>query len=266
MTYFPFDQQTCLLKFGSWTFNGDQVGCHTRQPKKTKSKLQLKTPPSPQVSLDFHENKKYVDLSDYWKSGTWDIVEVPGYRNVIHGSPTQMDITFYITIRRKTLFYTVNLILPTVLISFLCVLVFYLPAEAGEKVPPTKKSRRPMAAAPARPTCKTPSQPRRVSSAGRKDDQLTSSVARLFTAENPHVIVCDQSQLQKPLASFCFFSRPEMDEEVLETSHPEDASSIEVASSHPLRIIHLENGLLFCFLSSCVVPLSEPTTWNEWVS
>lgn len=27
-----------------------------------------------------------------------------------------------------------NLILPTVLISFLCVLVFYLPAEAGEKV------------------------------------------------------------------------------------------------------------------------------------
>jgi len=36
--------------------------------------------------------------------------------------------------RRKTLFYTVNLILPTVLISFLCVLVFYLPAEAGEKV------------------------------------------------------------------------------------------------------------------------------------
>ena len=48
--------------------------------------------------------------------------------------PTETDITFYITIRRKTLFYTVNLILPTVLISFLCVLVFYLPAEAGEKV------------------------------------------------------------------------------------------------------------------------------------
>ena len=28
--------------------------------------------------------------------------------------PTETDITFYITIRRKTLFYTVNLILPTV--------------------------------------------------------------------------------------------------------------------------------------------------------
>ena len=85
-----------------------------------------------------YNNKDYVDLSDYWKSGTWDIIEVPAYLNVHNetgpGTPTETDITFYITIRRKTLFYTVNLILPTVLISFLCVLVFYLPAEAGEKV------------------------------------------------------------------------------------------------------------------------------------
>ena len=74
-------------------------------------------------------------MSDYWKSGTWDIIEVPAYLNVDNKTkPTETDITFYITIRRKTLFYTVNLILPTVLISFLCVLVFYLPAEAGEKV------------------------------------------------------------------------------------------------------------------------------------
>ena len=66
VTYFPFDQQICLLKFGSWTFNGDQV------------------------SLDFYLNKKHVDLSDYWKSGTWDIIEVPGFRNVHDGDPTQV--------------------------------------------------------------------------------------------------------------------------------------------------------------------------------
>lgn len=112
VTYFPFDQQTCIMKFGSWTFNGDQV------------------------SLALYNNKNFVDLSDYWKSGTWDIIEVPAYLNVYSegNQPTETDITFYIIIRRKTLFYTVNLILPTVLISFLCVLVFYLPAEAGEKV------------------------------------------------------------------------------------------------------------------------------------
>lgn len=45
VTYFPFDQQTCIMKFGSWTFNGDQV------------------------SLSLYNDKNFVDLSDYWKSG-----------------------------------------------------------------------------------------------------------------------------------------------------------------------------------------------------
>ena len=46
-----------------------------------------------------------------------------------------LDITFNITMRRKTLFYTVNLIIPCMGISFLTVLVFYLPSDSGEKVP-----------------------------------------------------------------------------------------------------------------------------------
>lgn len=44
------------------------------------------------------------------------------------------DITFNIKMRRKTLFYTVNLIIPCVGITFLTVLVFYLPSDSGEKV------------------------------------------------------------------------------------------------------------------------------------
>jgi nicotinic acetylcholine receptor len=61
------------------------------------------------VSLKLYNNKDYVDLSDYWKSGTWDIIEVPAYLNVHNDSiPTETDITFYITIRSalyyKTLF------------------------------------------------------------------------------------------------------------------------------------------------------------------
>lgn len=45
-----------------------------------------------------------------------------------------LDIFFNITLRRKTLFYTVNLIVPCVGISYLSVLVFYLPADSGEKI------------------------------------------------------------------------------------------------------------------------------------
>lgn len=111
VTYFPFDQQRCELIFGSWTYTGNAV------------------------TLEFRNNESNVVLSDYWKSGTWDIVDAPGCLQSYNSKTgAESQITFYITIRRKTLFYTVNLILPTVLMSFLCILVFYLPAEAGEKV------------------------------------------------------------------------------------------------------------------------------------
>ena len=43
-------------------------------------------------------------------------------------------IELQIRIRRKTLFYTVVLILPTVLMAFLNVTVFYLPTASGEKM------------------------------------------------------------------------------------------------------------------------------------
>uniref|UniRef100_A0A8D0GM89 Cholinergic receptor nicotinic alpha 3 subunit n=1 Tax=Sphenodon punctatus TaxID=8508 RepID=A0A8D0GM89_SPHPU len=44
------------------------------------------------------------------------------------------DITYSIYIRRLPLFYTINMIIPCLLISFLTVLVFYLPSDCGEKV------------------------------------------------------------------------------------------------------------------------------------
>lgn len=37
-------------------------------------------------------------------------------------------------LRRQTLFYTINLVIPCVGLAFLCILVFYLPSQCGEKV------------------------------------------------------------------------------------------------------------------------------------
>ena len=78
-----------------------------------------------------------VDLSEYYMSVEWDILAVPARRNVklyTCCDEPYLDITFNITMRRKTLFYTVNLIIPCMGISFLTVLVFYLPSDSGEKV------------------------------------------------------------------------------------------------------------------------------------
>lgn len=44
------------------------------------------------------------------------------------------DVTFTVVMRRRTLYYGLNLLLPCVLISTLALLVFLLPAASGEKI------------------------------------------------------------------------------------------------------------------------------------
>ena len=97
---------------------------------------------SPSVATyDASENSPTVDvgidLTEFYMSVEWDILEVPAKRNVKFYTccdEPYLDITFNITMRRKTLFYTVNLIIPCMGISFLTILVFYLPSDSGEKV------------------------------------------------------------------------------------------------------------------------------------
>lgn len=110
--YFPFDQQNCEMKFGSWTFSGDQLTFIWQQGDK-------------------------LDFTDYLKSGTWDIIDCPGEVRTTIEKETGVKktlVVFTLILRRKTLFYTVNLIIPCVLISFVSVCVFALPADAGEKM------------------------------------------------------------------------------------------------------------------------------------
>src|SRR4051812_47350270 len=87
--------------------------------------------------IPLYSVEKGIDMSDYYESVEWDILEVPAQKNIKFYKccpEPYYDIYFNITIRRKTLFYTVNLIIPCVNISFLSVLVFYLPSDCGEKL------------------------------------------------------------------------------------------------------------------------------------
>ncbi|XP_014669393.1 PREDICTED: acetylcholine receptor subunit alpha-like 1, partial [Priapulus caudatus] len=117
--YFPFDIQKCSMKFGLWTYSGDLADL-VHMSNMSSSYLE-----------------RGIDLSDYSQSVEWDILEVPGERHEVFYpccAEPFLDITYNVTLRRKTLFYTVNLIIPCVVISFLTVLVFYLPSDSGEKV------------------------------------------------------------------------------------------------------------------------------------
>ncbi|XP_062860520.1 neuronal acetylcholine receptor subunit alpha-3 [Trichomycterus rosablanca] len=111
VTYFPFDYQNCTMKFGSWTYD--------------KAKIDL-------VLIG-----STINLKDFWESGEWMIIDAPGYKHDIKYNCCEeiyTDITYSLYIRRLPLFYTINMIIPCLLISFLTVLVFYLPSDCGEKV------------------------------------------------------------------------------------------------------------------------------------
>uniref|UniRef100_A0A9J7XN77 Cholinergic receptor, nicotinic, alpha 3 n=1 Tax=Cyprinus carpio carpio TaxID=630221 RepID=A0A9J7XN77_CYPCA len=111
VTFFPFDYQNCTMKFGSWTYD--------------KAKIDL-------VLIG-----STINLNDFWESGEWTIIDAPGYKHDIKYNCCEeiyTDITYSIYIRRLPLFYTINMIIPCLLISFLTVLVFYLPSDCGEKV------------------------------------------------------------------------------------------------------------------------------------
>ncbi|XP_074649881.1 acetylcholine receptor subunit alpha-like isoform X2 [Tubulanus polymorphus] len=121
--FFPFDQQLCTMKFGSWTYDGFQVDLkHAEQNEKEEGEVII---------------GNGTNMEEFYESVEWDILDAPAKRNIKYYPccvEPYPDITFNVTMRRKTLFYTVNLIIPCVAISFLTVLVFYLPSNSGEKI------------------------------------------------------------------------------------------------------------------------------------
>lgn len=84
--------------------------------------------------LPFHLNARSLPIFLLAENGEWEIFHKPARRNIYKNIPMEsnkhQDITFYLIIKRKPLFYIVNIIIPCVLISFLASLVYYLPADS----------------------------------------------------------------------------------------------------------------------------------------
>nr|CAD2204211.1 unnamed protein product [Meloidogyne enterolobii] len=102
--YFPFDEQICHLIFGSWTYNEKEI------------------------KMDFDKSAG-IDLLEYGESKIWDVVGAPA--TLVN---QRSRIEYQLRLRRKALFYTVVLIIPTVLMAFLSMAVFFLPTDSGEKM------------------------------------------------------------------------------------------------------------------------------------
>uniref|UniRef100_A0A914VHU3 Uncharacterized protein n=1 Tax=Plectus sambesii TaxID=2011161 RepID=A0A914VHU3_9BILA len=126
---FPYDEQYCQMKFGSWTYIGSQLDMiHLATDRVQRIVTGNETEWTVEVG---------IDVSEFQESVEWQLMSVIGTRHKKWYpccSYPYIDITYYINIRRKTLFYTVNLITPCVGIAFLTSFVFYLPSESNNKI------------------------------------------------------------------------------------------------------------------------------------
>ncbi|XP_038072741.1 neuronal acetylcholine receptor subunit alpha-10-like [Patiria miniata] len=109
--YFPFDEQRCILKFGSWSYDASGINLVNRSAA--------------------------GDMSSFIDNGEWDVIGMPVRRNEVYYSCCPVpypDITFTLVLRRRPHFYLFNLLMPCLLVSFVTALNFLLPADSGEKV------------------------------------------------------------------------------------------------------------------------------------
>ena len=105
ITYFPFDDQHCDLKFGAWSY-------HTHKMNLTNASA-------------------HVNMDSYEINGEWEIL---GSRSARHEfaydcCPNQpySFISFTLQLRRRHLFYVMNVIFPSMVTSVLLLSIFLCP-------------------------------------------------------------------------------------------------------------------------------------------
>uniref|UniRef100_A0A7E4V0M4 Neur_chan_LBD domain-containing protein n=1 Tax=Panagrellus redivivus TaxID=6233 RepID=A0A7E4V0M4_PANRE len=115
ITWFPFDDQICGLTYGSWTYTGRELDLFID---------------------DSGLNETYkMDLKYYVPNGEWELIGAPAIRNKneFEGG-LYVELIFYVKLRRKSIYYGMNWIIPSILISLSNVLGFTLSPECGEKI------------------------------------------------------------------------------------------------------------------------------------
>ena len=111
LTNFPYDEQQCSLKFGSWSYHGNEVNLNPGD-----------TP---------------VDISELQQNQEWDLVNYSFEKNIKYYTccpDPYPDVTFNITLRRRPGYYNTNILLPAFATASLMILSFVVPSESGERI------------------------------------------------------------------------------------------------------------------------------------
>ena len=105
--YYPFDKQSCSLEFSVWSHTVDEVRIV-----------------SSSGGIRFDDS--------FQESNVWTLLST---NYAINEDTTGSNyITFTFVIKRRPLYYIMNIIIPIVFLGFLNGFVFVIPAESGEKM------------------------------------------------------------------------------------------------------------------------------------
>ena len=127
--FFPFDDQKCLLRFGSWIYSGRWMDFQTTaddidlENYIDNSEWQL-------ISIDFQKVIRKVDFSN-WQGPAQARVPPHGESGNLSSSDGEEfhpDLVYTLRIRRRTFYYIFNIIVPCVMLSVLTLLT------SGEKI------------------------------------------------------------------------------------------------------------------------------------
>ncbi|XP_072041766.1 neuronal acetylcholine receptor subunit alpha-10-like isoform X6 [Amphiura filiformis] len=110
ITYFPFDQQKCDMKFGPWQHDGTELIVSATGGGSTV----------------------------FTTNGEWDMMGLSSCNNVEYYPDDPdipyTDVTFYINFSRRPHYYVFNLMMPSLLNTLLASLAFLLPPQSQGKV------------------------------------------------------------------------------------------------------------------------------------
>uniref|UniRef100_A0A914C7A1 Uncharacterized protein n=1 Tax=Acrobeloides nanus TaxID=290746 RepID=A0A914C7A1_9BILA len=106
--YFPYDQQNCTLTIGSWT--------------------------SDSSALDYYADEN-VNLASYIANEEWNVISFKIYRHeYLYACCPEpwVILEASLILRRKPLYYVVNLIIPTSIITIVAITGFFTPASTSD--------------------------------------------------------------------------------------------------------------------------------------
>ena len=105
VTYYPFDRQSCVFTYVPWAYRDDEI-------------LLL-------------SGSSIWDLLEYESNGVWEVLETGASASSVNSVST---LKLSLTVERKHLYFAFNIILPILVLCVLNTIVFWLPAESGERV------------------------------------------------------------------------------------------------------------------------------------